>query len=83
MGPPGRGRTAPWVLDGRELGGELLEVGPGPGLTTDVLRRMAARVTGVELDLALAEKLAARLASSNVRVIAGDVIRLPFPAGRP
>jgi SAM-dependent methyltransferase len=72
----------PWVLDGRELGDELLEVGPGPGLTTDVLRRKAPRVTAVELDLALAEKLAARLASSNVRVIAGDVTRLPFPAGQ-
>jgi 16S rRNA A1518/A1519 N6-dimethyltransferase RsmA/KsgA/DIM1 with predicted DNA glycosylase/AP lyase activity len=65
----------PWVLDGLEL----LEVGPGQGLTTDVLRRKAARVTAVELDLALA----ARLAGSNVRVIAGDVTRLPFPAGRP
>jgi hypothetical protein len=42
----------PWVLDGRELGDDLLEVGPGPGLTTDVLRRRAARVTAVELDLA-------------------------------
>ena len=26
----------PWVLDGCELGDDLLEVGPGPGLTTDV-----------------------------------------------
>ena len=67
----------PWVLDGRELGDDLLEVGPGPGLTTDVLRRRAARITAVELDLALAEKLASRLAGSN-----GDVTRLPFHAGR-
>ena len=72
----------PWVLDGCELGDDLLEVGPGPGLTTDVLRRRVARVTAVELDLALAEKLGSRLAGSNVRVIAGDVTRLPFPAGR-
>jgi SAM-dependent methyltransferase len=72
----------PWVLDGCELGDDLLEVGPGPGLTTDVLRRKAARVTAVELDLALAGDLAARLAGSNVTVIAGDVTRLPFPAGR-
>ena len=72
----------PWVLDGRELGDELLEVGPGPGLTTDVLRRKAPRVTAVELDLALAEKLASRLAGSNVRVVGGDVTRLPFHAGR-
>jgi len=72
----------PWVLDGCELGDDLLEVGPGPGLTTDVLRGRTARVTAVELDLDLAGKLAARLAGSNVRVIAGDVTRLPFPAGR-
>ena len=72
----------PWVLDGCELGDDLLEAGPGPGLTTDVLRRKAARVTAVELDLALAGALAARLAGSNVRVVAGDVTRLPFGAGR-
>ncbi len=72
----------PWVLDGHDLGDDLLEVGPGPGLTTDILRRKAARVTAVELDLALAGKLAARLAGSNVRVIGADVTRLPFPDGR-
>lgn len=72
----------PWVLDGYELGDDLLEVGPGPGLTTDVLRRKAARVTAVELDLDLAGKLASRLAGSNVTVVAGDVTRLPFPADR-
>src|SRR6185437_10261349 len=63
-------------------GDDLLEVGPGPGLTTDVLRSRAARVTAVELNLALAGKLAARLAGSNVQVVAGDVTRLPFPVGR-
>jgi len=72
----------PWVLEGCELGDDLLEVGPGPGLTTDVLRRKAARVPAVELDLSLAGPLATRLAGSNVRVIAGDVTSLPFPAGR-
>jgi len=72
----------PWVLDDCELGDDLLEAGPGPGLTTDVLRRKAARVTAVELDLALAGALAARLAGSNVRVVAGDVTRLPFGTGR-
>ena len=72
----------PWVLDGRELGDDLLEAGPGPGLTTDVLRRRAARVTAVELDLDLAGKLARRLAGSNVTVVAGDVTRLPFGPDR-
>jgi 16S rRNA A1518/A1519 N6-dimethyltransferase RsmA/KsgA/DIM1 with predicted DNA glycosylase/AP lyase activity len=71
----------PWVLDGYELGDDLLEVGPGPGLTTDVLRRHAARVTAVELDSDLAAQLAARLAGTNVEVITADAKRLPFPAG--
>ena len=72
----------PWVLEGCELGDDLLEVGPGPGLVTDVLRRKTARITAVELDLDLAGKLASRLAGSNVSVIAGDVTRLPLAAGR-
>src|SRR5258707_9542796 len=72
----------PWVLEGHDLGDELLEVGAGPGLTTDVLRRRAAHVTAVELDVGLADRLAARLAGTNVEVVAADATRLPFPAGR-
>jgi len=71
----------PWVLDGHDLGDDLLEVGPGPGLTTDILRHRAARVTAAELDLALAGGLAARLAGTNVGVVGADAARLPFPAG--
>ncbi len=72
----------PWVLDGHQLGDALLEVGPGPGLTTDILRRHVARVTAVELDAGLARRLAARLAGSNVEVVMADATRLPFPSGR-
>ena len=72
----------PWVLGGYDLGDDLLEVGPGPGLTTDILRRHAARVTAAELDPSLAAKLAARLAGSNVDVVRADATRLPFAAGR-
>jgi len=72
----------PWVLGGYDLGDDLLEVGPGPGLTTDILRRHAARVTAAELDPSLAVKLAARLAGSNVDVVRADATRLPFAAGR-
>lgn len=39
-----------WVLDSLDLGPEVLEVGPGPGLTTDRLRRDARHVTAVEID---------------------------------
>jgi hypothetical protein len=34
----------PWALTGRGLGDDVLEVGPGPGLTTDALRRHVARL---------------------------------------
>jgi SAM-dependent methyltransferase len=61
-----------------ELGAELLELGPGPGITTEVLRRRVARVTAVELDAALASRLARRLRGSGVRVVRGDGAALPF-----
>ena len=32
----------PWVLSGIDLGDDVLEVGPGPGLTTNVLRGRGA-----------------------------------------
>jgi SAM-dependent methyltransferase len=68
----------PWVLEGQELGDALLEVGPGPGLTTDILRRLAARVTAVELDADLARQLGSRLVATNVTVIRADAARLPL-----
>jgi ubiquinone/menaquinone biosynthesis C-methylase UbiE len=72
----------PWVLEGHDLGDELIEIGAGPGLTTDVLRRHAAHLTAVELDVSLADRLASRLAGTNVEVVAADATRLPFPAGQ-
>ncbi|MCW5893052.1 MAG: class I SAM-dependent methyltransferase [bacterium] len=72
-------RLAPWVLGGVDLGTHALEVGPGPGLVTDVLRARVARLTAVEIDPALAAALAARLAGANVTVLQGDATRLPFP----
>jgi ubiquinone/menaquinone biosynthesis C-methylase UbiE len=68
----------PWVLGGVELGPEVLEVGPGPGLTTDLLRPHIARMTAVEIDPALAASLKARLRGSNVTVIQGDATAMPF-----
>jgi ubiquinone/menaquinone biosynthesis C-methylase UbiE len=72
----------PWVLDGRSLGDDLLEIGPGPGLTTDILRNHAACVTAAELDPGLARQLADRLAGTNVEVVEADATALPFPAAR-
>jgi len=69
----------PWVLANSELGDNVLEVGPGPGLTTDLLRLSATRLTALELDGGLAERLRARFLGSNVEVVRGDATAMPFP----
>jgi len=74
-----RSRLLPWVLRDAALGDDVLEIGPGPGLTTDVLREQVARLTSVEVDPRLAARLEARLRGSNVRVVHGDATRLAFP----
>jgi len=77
-----RERLLPWVLGSTDLGADVLEVGPGPGLTTDVLAERVARLTCVEKDPRLAAALARRTAGSNVTVVEGDATRLPFERGR-
>ena len=72
----------PWVLDGVELGNDVLEVGPGPGRTTEVLAEMVLRLSAAELDPALAADLASRLAAAGVEVIRADATKLPFEDGR-
>ena len=69
----------PWAVDGRRLGDDLLEVGPGPGATTNLLRHRVARLTAIEYDAALAVNLHQRFGHTNVRVVHGDGTRLPFP----
>jgi SAM-dependent methyltransferase len=76
-------RLLPWVLGARVgLGDDVLEVGPGPGLTTDRLRARAERVTAVEVDPALAAALRERSRGTNVDVVTADATELPLPAGR-
>jgi SAM-dependent methyltransferase len=72
----------PWVLDDVQLGDDVLEVGPGPGRTTEVLRGLTPRLTAIEVDRDLADSLAERLAGSNVEVLQGDATELPLPDGR-
>jgi SAM-dependent methyltransferase len=64
------------------LGDDPLEIGPGPGLTTDLLRIRLPRLTSIELDSALAASLKVRLAGSNVDVVEGDATAMPFEDGR-
>jgi ubiquinone/menaquinone biosynthesis C-methylase UbiE len=68
----------PWVLGDGSLGPNVLEIGPGPGLTTDVLRGSLQCVTAVEIDPKLARALGARMKESNVRVVEGDASQMPF-----
>lgn len=71
----------PWALDGVSLGGEVLEIGPGPGAATDLLRLRARRLTCVEIDRGLARALAHRVAGSNVIVRCEDATSLASPDG--
>lgn len=72
----------PFALEGLALGEDVLELGPGPGLTTDCLMRLVPRLTAVEIDRRLAGALSARLAGSNVSVIRADAAELPFREAR-
>jgi SAM-dependent methyltransferase len=72
----------PWVLTVGDLGDDVLEIGPGPGLTTDLLRRRAERITAVEVDAALAGQLAKRLAGTNVEIINCDATRTTLGSDR-
>jgi SAM-dependent methyltransferase len=72
----------PYALAGAQLGDDILEVGPGPGTTTDLLRADGTRLTAVELDDDLARALATRLAGTNVEVVHADATDMPFEDGR-
>ena len=72
----------PWVERVGDLGDDVLEVGPGPGRTTDLLRARCSRVTAVELDPVLAAGLRERLAGTNVEVVEADAADTGLPEGR-
>src|SRR5581483_7702773 len=72
----------PQALDGVDLGDDALEVGPGPGRTTDLIRTMVPRLTAVEVDPTLAAPLRERMAGTNVEVVEADATDLPFPDAR-
>ena len=73
-------QVIPWALKGVDLGTDVLEVGPGPGLTTDILRQRLPHITSIEIDPRLAASLQERMRNTNVRVIQGDATAMPFPS---
>jgi SAM-dependent methyltransferase len=71
----------PWVLEDVSLGDRVLEIGPGPGRTTEALADLAPHLTAVEVDPALARALADRMAGTKVEVIEGDATDLQLAEG--
>lgn len=71
----------PWALQGVDLGDDVLEIGSGPGLTTDLLRGRTRRLTALEVDPAAAAALRDRLGGTGVRVVHGDGAAMPFADG--
>jgi ubiquinone/menaquinone biosynthesis C-methylase UbiE len=74
-----QGELMPAVLRNLDLGDDVLEIGPGPGMSTDWLRERVSRLTSIEIDHRLAESLKHRLAGTNVTVVEGDASEMPFP----
>jgi ubiquinone/menaquinone biosynthesis C-methylase UbiE len=64
-----------------ELGDNVLEIGPGPGVTIDLLRGLVPRLTALEVNADLATALQQRLDGSGVHVIHSDVAAMPFADG--
>ncbi len=65
-----------------DLGDDVLEIGPGPGMTTDLLRGDLAKLTAIELDPELASALSDRMTGTNVDVVVGDATAMPFESAR-
>jgi len=45
-----RSKLVPWVLGETDLGDDVLEIGPGPGITTEIIRTRAQRMMLLEID---------------------------------
>lgn len=77
-----RDLIVPWVLADATLGSDVIELGPGYGASTDVVRTRTERMTAVEIAPDLAQLLTERLAGTNVEVVVGDATALEFEDGR-
>ncbi len=62
-----------------DLGGQMLEIGPGPGAATEWLRTRVRKLTAIEVDEAAAALLAARYADANVEIVTGSATELSYP----
>ena len=73
-----RTQVLPWALRGVRLDGDVLEIGPGYGITTRWLTEQGGRLTALEVDPTLAADLR-RQFDGSVDVHEGDGAALPLP----
>jgi SAM-dependent methyltransferase len=69
----------PWTLEGLDLGSDVVEIGPGYGATTDLLRVKVAHLTCVEVDERLAQRLRRRSRGQNVTILCEDASAMSLP----
>jgi 16S rRNA (adenine1518-N6/adenine1519-N6)-dimethyltransferase len=62
-----------------DKGEDILEIGGGPGNLTELLAKKARHVYTVEVDPALASLLEERFKDTNVTIIKGNALKVPFP----
>ena len=74
-------RLLPWVLSDVDLGEDVLELGPGPGMTTRVLAGRTPSLTALELDPVLVDRLRATV-PPHVSVVEGDATAMSLPDNR-
>jgi 16S rRNA (adenine1518-N6/adenine1519-N6)-dimethyltransferase len=58
----------------------VIEIGPGQGIVTAVLAKIAAKVYSIEFDPALIPGLKENFKGTNVEVIEGDILTVDLPA---
>ena len=78
-----RAKLVPWALGNTDLGDDVLEIGPGPGITTAIIRERARRMTLLEIDPWSVDALRAKFRGDpRVEIVQGDATRMPFEEGR-
>src|ERR1700730_3496052 len=68
----------PAVTHGVDLGADLLEIGPGPGASTEWVPDRCTLLVALEFEPEAAEALGHRFARTNVEAVTGGATALPY-----
>ena len=66
----------PWALQDIDLGPDVLELGPGFGVASELISKRVERLTCVEVDPTLADYLRRRMTTRNVTILFADATSL-------